>query len=225
MPFDPIHAFYCRKEYLGLSQRMKMESGGKCAMCGRIFPLSELRTHHITELTIDNVDNVAVALNPDNIIVICHDCHNEVHNRFGSAKTKQVYIVHGAPCAGKTSYVQQVATRNDLILDFDRIHQAICCCSLYDKPDATKGIAFDIRDLMLDRIKTRTGKWHNAYIIGCYPSNYDRERLAVEYKAQLIHIDTSKEECIMRCRSSIERSTICDAYVGYIEDYFRKFTQ
>ena len=63
--------------------------------------------------------------------------------------------MYGAPCSGKTSYVMQVATRYDLIVDLDKIHQAICICDIFDKPDATKKLAYDIRDLLLDVIKVR----------------------------------------------------------------------
>ena len=34
-PLDPLHAFYCRKEYLSLAQSCKVKSGGTCARCGR----------------------------------------------------------------------------------------------------------------------------------------------------------------------------------------------
>ena len=82
MPLDPIHAFYCRKEYLTLAQYCKIKSGGICARCGGVFDIDELRPHHITELTLDNIDDVNITLNPANIEVLCHDCHNAAHARF-----------------------------------------------------------------------------------------------------------------------------------------------
>ena len=74
MPLDPIHAFYCRKDYLDLAQACKIKSGGVCAKCGGVFDIAELRPHHKVELTLDNIDDVNVTLNPDNIEVLCHDC-------------------------------------------------------------------------------------------------------------------------------------------------------
>lgn len=85
MPLDPIHAFYCRKDYLSLSQSCKVKSGGICARCGGVFDLNELRPHHKIELTLDNIDDTNITLNPDNIEVLCHACHNAVHSRFGNA--------------------------------------------------------------------------------------------------------------------------------------------
>jgi predicted kinase len=222
MALDPIHAFYCRKDYLDLSLALKIKSGGRCAECGGIFQIADLRTHHITELTIANVHDPRVALNPDNVKVICHDCHNKEHRRFGTVVNKNVYVVWGAPCSGKTQYVAQVATRYDVVVDLDRIHRSITVCDLYDKPDATKRLAFDVRDLLLERIRLRAGQWENAYIIGGYPERYDRDRLAEEYIAELIHIDTPQDECIRRAYKDERRAAVRDATVQYINNYFER---
>lgn len=228
MPLDPIHAFYCRKDYLDLAQVCKIKSGGVCAKCGGVFDISELRPHHKVELTLDNIDDVNVTLNPDNIEVLCHDCHNAAHKRFGYVVgAKHVYLVYGSPCAGKTTYVNSVATRNDLIVDLDKIHRAICICGLYDKPDATKRVAFNVRDYLLDEVRTATPrrKWQDAYIIGTYPDRIDRDVFVQDYGAELVHIDTSKEECIKRAYQDIERSSIRDAVIGWINAYWERYRE
>ena len=228
MPLDPIHAFYCRKDYLDLAQACKIKSGGVCAKCGGVFDISELRPHHKVELTLDNIDDVNVTLNPDNIEVLCHDCHNAAHKLFGYVVgAKHVYLVYGSPCAGKTTYVNSVATRNDLIVDLDKIHRAICICGLYDKPDATKRVAFNVRDYLLDEVRTATPrrKWQDAYIIGTYPDRIDRDMFVQDYGAELVHIDTSKEECIKRAYQDIERSSIRDAVIGWINAYWERYRE
>ena len=228
MPLDPIHAFYCRKDYLDLAQACKIKSGGVCAKCGGVFDISELRPHHKVELTLDNIDDVNVTLNPDNIEVLCHDCHNAAHKRFGyTVGAKHSYLVYGSPCAGKTTYVNSVATRNDLIVDLDKIHRAICICGLYDKPDATKRVAFNVRDYLLDEVRTATPrrKWQDAYIIGTYPDRIDRDMFVQDYGAELVHIDTPKEECIKRAYQDIERSSIRDAVIGWINVYWERYRE
>lgn len=193
-----------------------------------MFDISELRPHHKVELTLDNIDDVNITLNPDNIEVLCHDCHNAAHKRFGYAVgAKHVYLVYGSPCAGKTTYVNSVATRNDLIVDLDKIHRAICICGLYDKPDATKRVAFNVRDYLLDEVRTATPrrKWQDAYIIGTYPDRIDRDVFVQDYGAELVHIDTSKEECIKRAYQDIERSSIRDAVIGWINAYWERYRE
>ena len=228
-PLDPLHAFYCRKEYLSLAQSCKVKSGGTCARCGRSgFDMSELRPHHVIELTLDNVDDPNIALNPDNIEVLCRECHDEVHpHTFGQyIGQKHVFLVYGSPCAGKTTYVQQVATRNDIIVDLDRIHGAICSCAQYDKPDATKQVAFALRDMLLTEIRTAgtRRRWQDAYIIGTYPDAIDRDNFVREYGAILVHIDTPREECIKRAYEDIKRRTVRDAVIGWIENFWKRFT-
>jgi len=228
MALDPIHAFYCRKDYLSLAQACKIKSGGVCTKCGRIFDLSDLRPHHKIELTLDNIDDPNITLNPDNIEVLCHECHNAEHSRFGhTVGQKRVYLVYGAPCAGKTTYVSAVATRNDLVLDFDKIHNALCICGLYDKPNAQKQVAFRIRDLILDEIRTAPPwrKWQDAYIIGTYPDRIDRERMVTDYGAELVHIATPKDECIKRAYQDIARKPVADVVVGWINNYFERYNE
>lgn len=228
MPLDPIHAFYCRKDYLSLAQSCKVKSGGICARCGGVFDLNELRPHHKIELTLDNIDDTNITLNPDNIEVLCHACHNAVHSRFGNAiGAKRVYLVHGSPYAGKTTYVASVATRNDIVVDLERIHAAICICGQYDKPDATKRIAFNIRDYLLDEIRTATPrrKWQDAYIIGSYPDRIDRDNFVREYNAELVHIDTPQDACVKRAYEDIKRVAARDVVVGWIADYWRRYNE
>ena len=227
MALDPIHAFYCRKEYLSLAQACKVASGGVCARCGEIFEICDLRPHHIIELTLDNLDDVNITLNPKNIGVLCEDCHNAKHHRFGHAiGQKHVYLVYGSPFAGKQMYVDAVATRNDLIIDLDKIHRSLCVCGLYDKPDATKRVAFDVRDYLLREARTASmrRKWQNAYIIGTYPERLDREEIVREYMAELVHIDTPKEECIKRAYEDVRRPAVRDAAIGWIEKYWHRYT-
>lgn len=220
---DKIHRFYLSKAYKDLSYLLKLKSEGRCSECGRTFAIEKLRTHHIIELTLANIDDVNITLNPENIKVVCHGCHNKEHRRFSGKVNKKVYLVYGAPCSGKTSYVNQVATRYDLIVDLDKIHQSICTCAMFDKPEATKKLAYDIRDLLIDAIKVRNGDWENAYVIGTYPKRSERERLISELGAEPIYIESTKEECINRVQMNDERIAVKEEVIKWIEKYFAEF--
>ncbi len=229
MSKDVLHDFYCSKAWLDLARAMKSKSGGVCAMCGKVADISELRPHHKIELTIENVTDPTIALNPDNIEVICNDCHNKVHHRFGNGTNeKNVYLVYGSPFAGKHEYVETVATRNDLIVDLDAIHQSLCMGGgRWDKPDATKKLAFNIRDMLLEEIRTATPyrKWEDAYIIGTYPSRYDREELIKTLGAIPIHINTSKEDCKARIEEEVENSAVKKEIGGWVDKYFERYSE
>lgn len=215
--------FYQSKQWIKLlqvikSERLNNEGELICEYCGKpIVKAYDCIGHHIIELTEDNVDDYNISLNPDNIQLVHHRCHNKIHNKLGYAGRK-VYIVYGSPLSGKTSYVDSVKNEGDLIVDIDNIWQCVSGCERYVKPNRLKSIVFGVRDKLLEDIKYRRGKWSCAYIIGGYPLISERERLSRELGAELIFIDTSKEECISRIKEN--RS---EEWVLYVEDWWRLY--
>ena len=60
---------------------------------------------------------------------------------------------------------------------------------------------FGIRDALLDQIKTRTGKWRTAFVIGGFPLAVERERLCGILRAKPIYIESTLAECLSRCKN------------------------
>jgi hypothetical protein len=178
--------------------------------------------HHKIELTEDNVHDVNIALNPDNIMIVSHKSHNYIHNKFGHA-VRQIFMVYGAPLSGKTSYVKDVMEEGDLIIDIDSIWECVSGMPRYTKPQKLTKNVFGIRDLMMDMVKYKVGKWSNCYLVGGWPLVSERERLKKMYGAREIFIDTTKEECIYRLEADELRDK--DKWRQYIEDWFAKFSQ
>ena len=191
-----------------------------CEHCGKpIVKKYDCIGHHKIELTNANVNDYEVSLNPENIMLIHHKCHNIIHERFGYERPKQVYIVYGPPCSGKSSYVCDVAGCDDIILDIDSIWEMISNNDRYVKRDRLKENVFGIRDCILDQIRMRVGKWKNAYIIGGYPMKMDRTRLEQRLGASSIFIFEDKEVCLERARMS-ERH----GWDKYIEEWFERYS-
>lgn len=175
--------------------------------------------HHVEVLTPQNVNDPEIALNEKNIQIVSHKTHNKIHGRFGYEGTRHIYIVYGAPCSGKSSFVESVAGANDLILDIDKLYAAISVNPLHVKSNKLSRNIFVLRDTILDMIKTRTGKFENAYIVGGYPLENERQRLAEALGAELIYIERSKEECLAVAEA--ERSK---DYIKFIENWFEQFS-
>ena len=191
-------ALYQSRQWRELRQALIIERGLHCQLCGRLVSHpSNLIGDHIEEITPDNVNNPAISLNPDNVQLICEDCHNRKHKRFGY-NAKAAYIVYGSPCSGKTAMANQLRQRGDILIDMDRLYQAISGCSLYDKPDNIKTAVFAARDALLDVVKTRNGQWANAFIIGGYPHKAQRESLAKRLGATLIYCEATRDECMAK---------------------------
>ena len=192
-----------------------------CEKCGKpILKAYDCIGHHITELTDSNVDDVTISLNPENIQLLHFKCHNEVHERFGynGRQQQSVFIVYGAPCSGKRTWVHDNANANDLIVDIDKLWAAVRAdvCGDTEKPNAIKSNVFALRESLLDMIKVRRGKWRNAYIIGGYPLQGERERLMQTVGAdKLIHIDTAREVCEARAQSEEMKKYIAEWFERY----------
>lgn len=215
-----------------IEQRTDQDGFVHCAYCGKpILKKYDLIIHHKKELTEANVNDAMVALNPDNVECICFKCHNKEHERFGFQTSspahikKNVYIIYGAPCAGKTTFVHDNATADDLIVDLDAIYQMISINDKYVKPDSLRSVVFDMRDKLYDIIKYRSGKWHNAFIITSGTLKGDRDRLAKRVSAdELIFIDISKEECIRRLLlRQNTNDVLLDQWIQYINEWFDQF--
>jgi hypothetical protein len=49
-----------------------------CRICGQH---DSNQVHHIVELTPMNINDPNITLNPDNLITLCNQCHDEIHGR------------------------------------------------------------------------------------------------------------------------------------------------
>lgn len=204
----------------------------RCGVCGKpILKKYDLIVHHKQELDDINVNDAMVSLNPNNVECVHFRCHNKIHERFGYNRSstntyvkKHVYIVYGSPCSGKSTWVNENATKDDLIVDMDNIWQMISINDRYEKPNTLRSVAFDMRDKLYDIIKYRSGKWHNAYVITGGAMAGDRERLKQRINAdELIFIDTSKEECIKRVQSKYDDAIMRAKWYEYIIEWFDRY--
>lgn len=217
-----LNNFYKSDEWTNLLDQLKMERVAKdgllyCEYCEKpMIKAYDIIGHHIQELTEKNVNDLQVSLNPKNIMLIHFKCHNKIHERFGFLQQK-VFIIYGSPCSGKSTWVNNVAYNDDLVLDIDKLWEAVCSNDRYNKSNRLKANVFGMRDCILDQIKTRTGMWRNAFVIGGYPLKMDRERLANKLGAELIFINSTKEECLSRSKT--------EKWNQYINEWFELYTE
>jgi shikimate kinase len=171
-----------------------------------------------------NVNDYSVSLNPENIMLVSQTAHNEIHKRFGYCTQRKVYYVYGAPCSGKTTFVNSVKGNSDIVVDMDNIWQCITGGARYEKPNALKTNAFMLRDCLYDSIKTRAGKWERAYIIAGGAVKGIREREIAAFGAEAIFIDTDKETCLRRLATDEKRTQAQKTeWQKYINQWFNDY--
>lgn len=211
--YKTIHDLYVSSEFKKLRSTLMNERTSSldgvlyCEYCHKpITRAYDCIAHHKIEVTMANLHDMDITLNPDNIMLIHHHCHNVIHKRFGRI-IRKVYMVWGAPRSGKTTYVESVKDIGDVVVDIDKIWQSIGDEELI-KPNALKPIMFAVRDKLYECILMRMGAWSNAYIITTRPD----ERLADKLGAELVYIPSDREACLSRCKTK--------TWENYVNEWF-----
>lgn len=231
--FSSLSEFYNSKIWRDFRQRIIAERTNKDD--GILYdefngqPLTnsyDIVLHHIQPLTMQNVNDYAISLNPANIQVVSHRSHNEIHKRFGFCTERKVYYIYGPPCSGKNTFVDKIKGNSDIVVDMDNIWQCITGGVRYDKPPALKTNAFILRDCLLDMIKTRAGKWERAFVIEGGAVKAERSRKIAALGAEAIYIDTDKETCLKRLANDKTRTEQHkQEWRKYIEQWFNDYTE
>lgn len=79
---------YCRESY-------KKQAGGLCEVCrakGLIVP-GEI-VHHVIHITPKNINDPNVTMNPENLQLVCRECHAEIHKRKKRYKVDEMGRVY-----------------------------------------------------------------------------------------------------------------------------------
>ena len=230
--FTSLSQFYNSQEWRQLRLLLIAERTNKddgilyCQHSGKpLLQSFDIVAHHVKPLTLQNVNDYSISLNPDNILLVSQQAHNEIHARFGYGGDRKVYLVYGAPLSGKTTFVQKVKGNSDLVVDVDNIWQCVTGGKRYEKPNALRANVFAVRDCLLDMVRTRAGKWEKAFVIYGGARESDRTRMLDVLGAEGIFIDTDKETCLIRLANDDTRTETQKAeWKQYILQWFDDYT-
>ena len=196
-----LQRFYASRRWRELREVLIIQRHGRCDRCGKDFSgeTRMLSAHHKEHLTDETLKDPAVAVNPDNIEILCAKCHALQHPVRGFIKKrKEVFIVYGSPLAGKSTYVRENMEPGDLVVDLDAIRSGISLQPLYTPAPPLQKTAFAVRDFLYEQIRIRAGEWQTAWVIAGLPRKNERERLAARLGASLVLVEATAEECHKR---------------------------
>ena len=218
-----LQRFYSSKAWRDLRNVLIIERHGICERCGKDFSAdtSQLIAHHKEHLTDDTLVDPMVAVNPDNIEIVCEKCHSHYHAYKGFTRRKQVFIVYGAPLSGKSTYVRENMDAGDLVVDLDALRVAIGFQSLYAPVLSLNKTAFALRDFLYDQIRIRAGDWSTAWVVSGLPRKDERDRLAARLGASLILMETTQAECHARLLAADDGRY--PEWEKYIDQWFRDY--
>lgn len=233
--FDSLAQFYTSNEWRQtraqiINDRQNNDGIIICEYSGVPLVNSyDIVAHHKTPLTRDNVNDYSISLNPDNIMLVSQQAHNEIHKRFGHCTERKVYYVYGAPCSGKTTFVNSIKGNSDIVCDVDNIWECITGGARYEKPNALKYNMFEIRNCIFEMIKNRyprSGGWERAFVIDGGAARTPRNNRINELGAEPIYIDTDKETCLQRLANDTTRTAAQkNEWRGYIDKWFNEYQE
>lgn len=75
-----VERFYKSKEWKQARRAYILMRGGLCERCkAKGIINTGTHVHHKEYITIDNIDDPNITLNPDNLELLCFGCHQEEH--------------------------------------------------------------------------------------------------------------------------------------------------
>jgi HK97 family phage prohead protease len=139
---------------------------------------------------------------------------------FGSTQgiKPKVFVVHGPPASGKTSYVMQNKGENDVVFDFDKVMSALSGLPPHQKNSNLISYCTDIRTLIIEKA-LRSPKVDKTWIISTNVGDDMKGQLS-DIPVEYIHIDTPKEECLKRIEEDPERQPVAEELRQVVERYF-----
>ena len=71
-------SFYNSKQWQAVRHEVLRRDTYTCAYCyGRAEEI-----HHVIPLTPENINDPMISLNPDNLVALCHSCHDKITKGF-----------------------------------------------------------------------------------------------------------------------------------------------
>ena len=245
MPREFAKKFYqsakwrkCRGDYVKSRQ---LTDGGLCEIC-RHRPGEEV--HHVKELTAENIADPRIALNSDNLKFICRECHFRTRDDnfgrfmpqfettvgayfdFGNSapvlKQQKIYLVYGAPFSGKSEYVKKRMKYGDFVINIESLFEVLGGCR-YNFPQALFGNVCDIRDFVYEKISRGEINAKTIWVVESLPEKKKRENRAKQLKAELVFVESARDECIARVYKS-KKCKDKDKFLRFVSQWFEKFT-
>ena len=108
-------------------------------------------------------------------------------------------VVMGAPCSGKTTYIDQHANTGDIIIDLDRMALAMTTSDIahHDYPDAVRWVAVAARRAAIESAFTYHHDGASVWIIDTMPDRARRQQYH-KHNADMITLDPGRDVCLAR---------------------------
>lgn len=207
---------------------VKLQNDPLCEHCAKNNKITiATMVHHV--MTINERPDLRLVL--DNLESICAPCHAAIHRDMKHEPTKRteahpeylkasispLTIVCGAPCSGKSTYVNEHKQSNDLIIDLDIIASTMARTSLHGwNRNQWLDAALAERNSLLRGLSVN--RYNHVWFIVSEASQERRDWWQHHLAAvDLVVMDTSLDECLRRLDGSDRPPTSANAIRQWFE--------
>lgn len=124
------------------------------------------------------------------------------------------YIVAGAPCSGKSTFVGERAQRGDLIYDYDTLHQALSGQASHEHLYKIRPYVLKARDAIFDELEAQ--KRQAAWIITSTHRSAELRAMRDRFNAEVVLLVVDRDEAHRRCDADARPA----AWHKYIDNWF-----
>lgn len=132
----------------------------------------------------------------------------------------QVTIVCGPPGSGKTTWVAKQMHWGDLVLDIDRMYEAICMQPMYEKPINLLPVILAMRDAVVAQLQ-RPNRVPQAFVITTTTRHDEIAAMANKLNARVVVMNTPSVTCMQRVAEDKRRGAKLSQWQSLIEKWFR----
>lgn len=199
-------------------RRRTKDMGKPCGICGKpidyslgfmIDPRTGKKRMHPMAFVVDEMLPVSKGGSPIDIDN-CQPAHWICNARKGNKTDRRMAVLHlvtGAPCSGKSTYVQQHKSAGDVVLDLDAIAYALGADAPHNAHGAPRTLAVAVKEFAIVAARRRG---FVVWVIETDPPphamNWYRAQNAIVH-----HLDPGRAECIERAKADKRcRNTFAD---------------
>ncbi|CAM4400539.1 hypothetical protein BAMA111019_23060 [Bacillus manliponensis] len=138
----------------------------------------------------------------------------------------KIKVIYGPPCAGKSTYVNESISDNDIRFDYDLIMQSISNRNSHVYSDNHLPYVVQYRELIIS-MAAEDDKMDTAYILATKITNKLQEELEGK-NSEFLLIETSKEQCYENLNNDETRpdkdfwKEKIDSWFDWYEDYLKE---
>lgn len=137
-----------------------------------------------------------------------------------------VSLIYGAPCSGKTTFVESILGNDDIMIDLDKIVTCISKFNCVNDAIGSKAGDFSLAvrnalyALICNASRGSEAKFKHCYIIACAPTIGYRQWIESKTMCDsALLIDCDIDTCIERSKKK------ADGYDKIVNDWFSKYEE